>query len=197
MSRPKRLPREELREVILVAARDILRDEGLEGLSARNIAKRVGYTAASIYNVFESMSDLVMELNRDTLAELQKIILGLDPEATPEDRLHELLGRYIAFMQKNPSMWVALFGGTRNRGSFPPWYVSTVRHLLGQVRNMLRELSPSLTEERADRLAEQLYIAIHGTVSLDLSRRLDLVTPQSAHEVGSAILDAVLVQFRR
>lgn len=197
MSRPQRLPREELREAILVAARTILRDDGVEGLTARAIAKHVGYTAASIYNVFESMSDLLMEVNRSTLTELQTIFVGLSPQDPPDERLHELLRRYMAFMKQNPALWSALFGGVRYRESFPDWYVATIRGLLGQVRDMLRELAPRLTEAEAERLAEQLYVALHGTVSLDVGRRLDIVTQQSAPEIAGAILDAVLMQLRR
>lgn len=195
MSRPQRLPREELRQSILEAAREILRLEGVEGLSARAIARRVGYTAASIYNVFDSMSDLLMEVNRDTLARIGSLFAQLPATGTPRDRLHRLCGEYIRFMQDNPALFGALFGGTRQREAFPDWYVQAIRELLGQVGGLLREHAPALDESQAMERAEQLYVAIHGTLALDLGRRLDLVTGQSAQGIAGAMLDAVLARY--
>ncbi|MDF3607590.1 TetR/AcrR family transcriptional regulator [Paracoccus sp. DMF-8] len=196
MARPQRLPREELRQAILDAAQDILRDEGVDALTARAIAKRVGYTAASIYNVFESMSDLLIEVNRRTLTDLRLIFVDLPESAPPDVRLKELLRRYIAFMQRNPALWAALFGGTRKRESFPDWYTASVRFLLGQLRDMLREVTGETDDARAWAQAEQLYLAVHGAISLDLGRRLDLVTPQPLNHVTEAILDMMLARFR-
>lgn len=196
MARPQRLPREELRQAILDAAQDILRDEGVDALTARAIAKRVGYTAASIYNVFESMSDLLIEVNRRTLTDLRLIFVDLPQEAPGDVRLKELLRRYIAFMQRNPALWAALFGGVRKRESFPDWYTASVRFLLGQLRDMLREVTGETDDARAWAQAEQLYLAVHGAISLDLGRRLDLVTPQPLNHVTEAILDMMLARFR-
>lgn len=197
MARPQRLPREELRQAILDAAQDILRDEGVDALTARAIAKRVGYTAASIYNVFESMSDLLIEVNRRTLSDLRLIFVDLPKDAAADARLRELLRRYIAFMQRNPALWSALFGGVRKRESFPEWYTASVRFLLAQVRDMLRELTGQMDETKADQLAEQLYLAVHGAISLDLGRRLDLVTSQPLNDVTEAILDAILARYHQ
>lgn len=196
MARPQRLPREELRQAILDAAQDILRDEGVDALTARAIAKRVGYTAASIYNVFESMSDLLIEVNRRTLTDLRLIFVDLPHDATADVRLRELLRRYIGFMQRNPALWAALFGGVRKRESFPDWYTASVRALLGQLRDMLRELTGEADDAQAEAQAEQLYLAVHGAISLDLGRRLDLVTPQPLNHVAEAILDMILARYR-
>lgn len=196
MARPQRLPREELRQAILDAAQDILRDEGVDALTARAIAKRVGYTAASIYNVFESMSDLLIEVNRRTLSDLRLIFTDLPMNAPADIRLRELLRRYIAFMQRNPALWAALFGGVRKRETFPDWYTASVRFLLGQLRDMLRELTNEPDDALAEAQAEQLYLAVHGAISLDLGRRLDLVTPQPLSAVTEAILDGMLARYR-
>jgi len=42
---------EELRELIIQAATDIVERDGLAGLSAREIAKRIGYSPGTLYNV--------------------------------------------------------------------------------------------------------------------------------------------------
>ncbi len=196
MSRPQRVPREDLRQAILDAARGILEREGAPGLSARAIAREVGYTAASIYNVFGAMSDILMEVNRETFTRLEQLLEGVPATGTPAARLHLICQAYIAFMRRNPALWHALFGGMRQRESFPDWYGEAIRGLFGRLTGLLCEHAPELEPERAIRLTEQLYVAIHGAVALEVDRRLDILTSQSAGEIAASVLDAMLNRLK-
>ena len=51
---------DELRELIIEATTSIVEQDGLEGISAREIAKRVGYSPGTFYNVFENLDDLLL-----------------------------------------------------------------------------------------------------------------------------------------
>lgn len=196
MSRPQRVPRAELRQAILESARGILDREGVPGLSARAIAREVGYTAASIYNVFGSMSDILMEVNRETFARLEQLFDTLPDTGTPAARLHLICQSYISFMRRNPALWSALFGGMRQRETFPAWYGEAVRGLMGRLTELLREHAPDLDDNRAMRLTEQLYVAVHGAVALEVDRRLDILTTQSAGEIAASVLDAMLSRLK-
>src|SRR5690606_25094194 len=145
----------------------------------------VGYTAASIYNVFGAMSDILMEVNRETFARLEALFDTLPASGTPAARLHLICQSYISFMRRNPALWGALFGGARQRESFPDWYGEAVRGLMGRLTALLREHAPDLDEARAGRLTEQLYVAVHGAVALEVDRRLDILTAQTAGEVAA------------
>ncbi|WP_041527155.1 TetR/AcrR family transcriptional regulator [Paracoccus aminophilus] len=196
MSRPLRQPREELRKSIVETSKSILDREGAEGLSARAIAREIGYTAASIYNVFESMSDILMEVNRETLAELQALFENLPREASPRLRLQALCLGYVAFMESNPARWNALFGGMRQRESFPDWYVGTIDQLKGRLGALLvehaGECGHRITEAEALGMAENLFITIHGLLALDVGRRLDLFTRRSPEEMAGFAIDLTL-----
>ncbi len=196
MSRPQRVPRDQLRQAILDAARGILDREGAPGLSARAIAREVGYTAASIYNVFASMSDILMEVNRETFAQLEKLFETLPENEPPAARLHLLCQAYISFMRRNPALWNALFSGARQRNSFPEWYAQAIRGLLGRLTHLLSAHAPELEPAHAQRLTEQLYVAIHGAVALEVDRRLDILTGQSAGEIAASVLDAMLNRLK-
>lgn len=196
MSRPRRVPLPQLREAILLAAGQILDREGADGLTARAVAREIGYTAASIYNVFGSMSDLLMEVNRGTLLRLEQLFAQLPEAASPGEKLHLLTAAYIAFMQENPALWQAFFGGRRQREQFPDWYVAAIAGLKQRLADLLREHAPQLNPGQADHLAEQLYVAVHGAVALDLERRLDLVTRQSAVSIAAAVVDMILLSLR-
>lgn len=192
MSRPLRQPREELRQSILDAARGILDREGMEGLSARAIAREIDYTAATIYNVFSSMSDIVMEINRETLAEVALLFSALPKELSAADRLRALSKSYVCFMQDNPARWNALFGGNRERESFPNWYTGTIEGLKLQLAHLLIEHAGDLDRVRAEKLAEHLFVSVHGALTLGVGRRLDLLTQRDTLDVAMSGVELVL-----
>ena len=42
----------------MAAAREIAEKEGLRGLTARRIAREIGYTVGTLYNLFDNLDDL-------------------------------------------------------------------------------------------------------------------------------------------
>lgn len=64
------LSREEIRNVSLL----ILKEEGLEGLSMRKIANRLGCSVASPYSYYESQIDLVQDLIKSGEDELLSML---------------------------------------------------------------------------------------------------------------------------
>ena len=52
--------RDELFEMALSAAREIAEEDGLGGLTARRIAAKIGYSAGTLYNLFDDLDDLAL-----------------------------------------------------------------------------------------------------------------------------------------
>ena len=63
--------RNKLRESILEIGKRLIEEEGLSSVQARRIAVEAGCAVGSIYNVFEDLDELIIELNRRTLDELE------------------------------------------------------------------------------------------------------------------------------
>ena len=70
MARRSDHSREELREMTLTAAENIVVEQGYEGLSARKVATAIGYTVGTLYLVFENLDDLILHINARTLDRL-------------------------------------------------------------------------------------------------------------------------------
>ena len=51
--------RQELRQAILTAASDVFLAQGYAGFSVRQVAERIGYSAATIYLYFQDKDDLL------------------------------------------------------------------------------------------------------------------------------------------
>ena len=60
MARRSDHTREELRRLILQAARRIIRDKGVAALSARKVASDIGYTVGTIYQHFNGMDAILI-----------------------------------------------------------------------------------------------------------------------------------------
>ena len=63
---------QQLRELILDAAQEIIDVHGLAGLSAREIARRIGYSPGTIYNMFDNLDDVVRNVEARVLDALNQ-----------------------------------------------------------------------------------------------------------------------------
>ena len=71
MGRRNEHSREELRDLALRAAAEIVDSSSAAALSMREVARRIGYTVGALYIVFENLDDLIVGLNERTVAELR------------------------------------------------------------------------------------------------------------------------------
>lgn len=99
----------QLRQLIIDAARELFVTQGVEAVSMREIAKRIGYSATSIYLHFsdkESLLRAICETDFLLLASEQKHILEMtDPVA----RLNALGQGYAQFALSHPNHYRLMF----------------------------------------------------------------------------------------
>lgn len=92
----KEREREEMRELILNTATEIIAEEGIESLSIRKIASGIEYSPAIIYHYFKDKEDIIDQVMQRGY---KKIIQGLAsvPQSAecPEQRLKALMRAYI------------------------------------------------------------------------------------------------------
>src|SRR6266852_5031793 len=77
---------QQLRELILDAAQEIIQVQGLAGLSAREIARRIEYSPGTIYNMFENLDDVVLHVEARVLDALDKRLSTVLADGVPTDR---------------------------------------------------------------------------------------------------------------
>lgn len=115
----------------LDAAREIVEADGLRGLSTRRIAKAIGYSAGTLYQLFEDLDDLIVHLNAETLDGLYEACRNINFTGGPEAELQELAARYIRFVGQHPRLWNALLEHQLPNGrALPPWYHERTERLL-------------------------------------------------------------------
>jgi AcrR family transcriptional regulator len=100
----------DLRDRILIAAQELFRKHGPRGVSMRRIADSVGVTATAIYRHFENKNDLVAEIIRSGLVDLQESLAPALRAEKPADRLRGLALAYLDFALEKPETFELAFG---------------------------------------------------------------------------------------
>src|ERR1700730_6351560 len=101
----RRKHKEELRRVILDAAREIFVREGYESFSMRKLAEKIEYSPGSVYLHFKNKEELFECLVEESFARLLKILTGLQNGRKWQDPVEELkngMRAYVEFGLRNP-----------------------------------------------------------------------------------------------
>ncbi|MFA5901930.1 MAG: TetR/AcrR family transcriptional regulator [Hyphomicrobium sp.] len=183
---------EELRELIIDATTTIIEQDGLEGLSAREIAKRVGYSPGTLYNVFENLDDLLLIIEARLLEELAARLAVTDASGPPGDRLRRLVGAYFTFTQERPKLWNLLNEHRLPAGrEVPDWYDEKLDKLLAALEAALAPLLVGSDPTTRRRHARALWASVHGMTSLSTAEKLSHVTAKS----GPALVDDLVLTY--
>jgi AcrR family transcriptional regulator len=102
--------KQELRQEILDAARDLFVREGFENVSMRKIAEKIEYSPTTIYLYFRDKADLLDCICEETFAKLDRKLTSLEASTTdPLERLRRGLRAYIEFGLKHPNDYRVAF----------------------------------------------------------------------------------------
>lgn len=103
--------RAEVEAAIVDAAKDLLADRGMQGVSMRALAERVGITAAALYHYFENKDDLVRRVVRqgfDRFGEYLRSAANAHPAGSLE-RVRAIGEAYLRFALENQAYFRVLF----------------------------------------------------------------------------------------
>ena len=166
---------EEIREMVLNAAENIVIEDGFSALTVRKIALEIGYTVGSIYMVFANMADLILHLNARTLDDIAAQLEQVQ-EPDPEQCIEALAKAYLHYASTHFNRWHLIFETHLPEGALmPDWYQDRVDHLFSRVEERCAELAPQRDEDERRRAARAVWGGIHGICVLSLNGTLDRV----------------------
>ena len=124
MARRSDHSREELYDLILNAAAELVEKKGFRALTARGVAEHIGYSAGTLYNLFENLDDLIVHLRGRTLDDLYRQAAGVEMTGDASADLSALVEVYLAYLDSHPNLWLSLFDHTLPDGKTLPGMVS-------------------------------------------------------------------------
>jgi AcrR family transcriptional regulator len=182
--------RDTLKARLIAAAKTRIESSGLAILRARDVTEDAGCALGALYNVFEDLDGLILEVNAQTLA-----VLDADVEAATTgagdagQRLRYLGQRYLAFALAHEKLWRALFElRLANERPLPDWILANQAKLLSHIAKPLAQLQPELNEQELMIRTRTMFAAVHGIVSLSLDNRfVSLATDTLPEEIDRFI----------
>jgi AcrR family transcriptional regulator len=103
---------------ILAAARALLDDEGLEKLSMRNLAERLGIRAPSIYKHFSGKEALEAALISQGFEEQAALFEAMSAQS--EDPVSAIAAAYREFAQRHPGLFRLMYDSPLDRSLLTP-----------------------------------------------------------------------------
>ena len=156
-------------------------ENGLSGLSAREIARRIGYSPGTLYNVFSDLDDLILTIEVRLLDRLALRLAEVPNVSDPIQHLCDLASAYLAFTQEKPRLWNLLFEHHMPHGwEVPAAFKSKLEGLLDEVEKAIATLIGPDDPERLHRATRVLWASVHGITSLATAEKLTNVTPESS-----------------
>lgn len=173
MARRNDHTREQLEVLILDAAWSIVAEQGVGALTVRKIARTIGYAPGTVYNVFESMDELMLHINARTLDVLYEV-LSLDEIADMES----MAAAYMGFARDFAPYWMMLFGAELPEERVDVlWYQEKIDRLFLPLEVMLEGVLRCPQDRRVH--ARILWSSIHGLCFLQHTGRLASIEKQS------------------
>jgi AcrR family transcriptional regulator len=175
---------DELRELILSAATSLVVTRGLAGLSARLIARDIGYSPGTLYNIFDDLDDIILTMEARLLDRLAVALAAVPPSPDPVQHICDLATAYLAFSQDKPRLWnLLLEHHMPNDWKVPSAFQARLDALLLVVERALTPLIPSSTPEQRTNITRGLWAMVHGVSSLATADKLTHVSAANAPEL--------------
>ncbi|MGB2105866.1 MAG: TetR/AcrR family transcriptional regulator [Porticoccaceae bacterium] len=100
-----------LRQTLVVAATEMIADKGIESLSLRKLAEKVGVSRTAAYHYFEDKNDLLCAIAANGFKRWQDSLNQLNSNLLPErDKFEQYILGYITFATNNPEEYELMFG---------------------------------------------------------------------------------------
>ena len=182
-----------LRADILAAAAALIEETGSEqSVTLREVARRIGIAAPSIYEHFPSREAIVYAVIDDLASQLRAAIeQALDSQPGPLGRLRASCAAYLRFADQRPGQYRVLLSRHQHLGDRPPGRAAIRAEALDLLVTALRDCASAgqiaTDDPRAD--AVTIWAALHGYATLRASLPLfDWPAPQAA-------LDRILSRY--
>lgn len=168
--------REQLRQEILDAARELFIKEGYENVSMRRIAEKIEYSPTTIYLYFEDKTALFFAICEETWAKLYKKLEAIHAKnPDPIERLRVGGRAYIEFGLKYPNHYKIIFLNTPQLHLGKEHYLRAGSMGLKTYDQMRSQVSECVErklfkETDIDAISQSLWMTIHGVTALLITK---------------------------
>ncbi len=168
--------RSNIRQKILQTALSLIDEKGLDKLSLREIARRVDYSPAGLYEYFDGKDDILRALAREADARLFKEFARIPHELPPVERLLQICLAYVEYVVYSSAYFVVIDNVPSSYTSFdqPVPNESSYFLFLQAVQNAIENGDIQTRDDFGEEsIIYSLWALIHGMGTLQLTRLRD------------------------
>jgi AcrR family transcriptional regulator len=171
---PRQRRRAHTRRAILDAALKLIAEQGAAQLSLRELARRVDYSPAGLYEYFDGHQGVLEALAQEGDAALDALLAEVPADLPPGERLVAYGLAYVRFARTHPQHFDVMFNvlATRRTALADPVrpeapYARVVAAVRAGVKQGLFHARPGFGPEA---MAYGLWSLAHGAASLQLTK---------------------------
>lgn len=191
MARRNDHSKEEIREMAILTGKELIAEQGIAKFSVREVARRIGYTVGTLYNLFESQDDLLIHIKACILDEMDAFLVGkINLKLNPPMIIKQLAKQYLAYAKTHYHSWQLIFEHhSQPEFAIPDWYTTRINKMFIPLKNCF---SSVVSDTQSDLAAKTLWAAIHGICALGLAGKLDMVKVESIQKLIDSLIDNYL-----
>ena len=180
------------KEDILNTAFNMVEQDGINSLTARAIAKKLGCSVAHIYANYQNLE----ELNYDVRKKIEAMFLPIVDQNETDDPFFNMGIRNIRFAIRYPNLYSYFIKNDQKQFSLSKHDPTIIKIL--QQNHELR----GLTEEEIGKIFLQLYIFTQGLCFLIIENKFSGINTETdfidlLYQTGEAIIKSTISSFKK
>jgi AcrR family transcriptional regulator len=169
----KQRERDEMRVLILDAARSIFLEKGYESTSIRNIAEKIEYSPGTIYLYFKEKDEIFHALHEEGFRRMIEKMQPLQHVAEPFERLKAMGKVYMEFAKENKDFYDLMFiiQAPMNMEEHEKWKMGN--QALNFLKEVIKECKTTgrFKGKDVNYLSFTIWSAMHGMCALFIRDR--------------------------
>jgi AcrR family transcriptional regulator len=192
--------RQEIRQSILSAAREIAAEEGWQAVTTRKVAERIEYSQPTIYEYFANKEAILLALLRygyeQLVAAIKVAVVSTDDPGT---RLLAMSDAYWDFAFRSPELYQVMHGLAGTAFGTPAEPPDEVRESFNLAREAVEQwaLSRGIESSRINNLVEARRCAIHGIITMTMTGRISGGQERARHILQETMKDLLFAWSHR
>jgi AcrR family transcriptional regulator len=153
-----------LRDACVSAAREVIAERGIENLSLRDVARRLGVSHQAPYKHYPSRDHLLAEVMRRCFQQFAAALDARPHHDDPREDLHALGEQYLRYAGEHPLEYQLMFSTTWPEAANDAELIQAATHAFDILRKVLRRIhgDSAAMRERVELDALYIWSTIHG-----------------------------------
>ena len=189
---------DELRDLIINAAYRIVADNGVALLSAREIARVIGYAPGTLYNMYENLDEILLRVEVRMLEQLDAQLAHDMKGTSGAEAVRRFAAGYVRFAHKQPRLWSLLTEHSLPPGTVPPaWYREAIETPIARLEKPVATVLRSTDTKAVRQAARGLWFTIQSMTSMSVSAKLAWSNDDAAGSQIIEVADAYLAYLKQ